>query len=508
MSKKKPQKKYQGKGKAGSKSQRRKNVLELIKNLVDRGKDVRLSAVDRGYAVNELRAKPDSGSILKGIAHDQGYSIEERIMALAVLRDMGEPINEELFRSLKTVEGLMEETSRILEDSGKRLPDSISSQILDLDEGLQKAFIDQLIHESGEKTLSLFTELIGRSYGLDLEMSESLACLPVAGSASLLRQMALKTQDKTLDRTIKKSLYQLKKKGVVVEDERPKASPVFAGQSHAGVSEGYLSAIDSSGGRLIRLIQPKLPRGLYFFQVLTNDMEGIEDFIGSEATRKMVKEYLASVTEENSMPIVEADPSYCRLLIEESYARTIERGRALPEEYLKWRNRIGMPKNDTQRPLIYTYFKEEAVKEDDSLLERSETLFELPEFQNWFMQPDEIEPYTERLKAANESKLILSPIQKQERISTIYNNTVQELFSEERCLLYKRRMEEMAYVLYKLEKEDKAEVCLAAALALDNKEIPSARHPFLLGLIQRSISFTVREEDQKESETPSFIIKP
>ena len=508
MSKKKAKKKYQDKVKVGSKSQERKKVLELINNLVDRGKDVHLNAVDRDDAVSELRAKPNSASILKGIAIDQRYSIKERIMALTVLKDMGEPIDEELFSPLKAVEGLMEETSRFLEDSGKGLPDSISSQILDLGEGLQKAFIGQLIHESGEKSLSLFTELVGRNDGLDLEISESLAYLPVVGSVGLLRQIASESKDKTLDRTIKKSLYQLKKKGVVVEDKRPKDSPVFTGQPHAGVSEGYLSAIDSSGGRLIWLIRPKLTRGLYFFQALTNDTEGIEDFMGSEVTRKMVKEYLALVTEENSTPIVEADPSYCQLLIEEGYAMTMERGRALPEEYLKWRNRIGMPQDNTQRPLIYTYFKEEAVKEDKSLLERSETLFELPEFENWLMLPDEIKPYTEMIKAANESKLILSPIQKQERIFLIYNNAVRELFSEERCLLYKRRMEEVAYVLYKSEKEDQAEVCLAAALALDNKEIPSARHPFLLGLIQRSISFTVREEDQKESETPSFIIKP
>ena len=489
--------------KAGLKSKERKKILELI----DREED-RLSAEDLSNTVKELKSNPGSIQFLKGIAQAQEYSIGRRIEALRILQDLGKPVDEEFYSSLKAVGLLIEETRRFLKDSDNELPVGISTQVFELSDNLQTAFLYQIIREEGEQSLPLFTRLTGKSIGVDLIIAESLAYLPVSGSAELLNKMASGAQDKSLKKTIRRSLYRLKEKGVTVQDEGSKDSRIVAFQPPARVSEGYLSSIDHSGDRLVWLTRPKIPRGLYLFQVLISDTKGIHDFQGLEITKKMSREYLAMFKEGSPMPVVEADPSYCRFLIEEGHAKTTDNKRPLPKEYLEWSDKIGKPENEDQRPLIYSCYDEEAIKTYDYFLSRSESLFELPEFDNWVIPSDEIEKYIKLAQESNESKLVLTSFQKEERILKIYNDAVEEFFDEEIRLIYKRRLEEMAYVIYKLGKEEEAKICFVAALALKVKGVSSSPHPFLLGLIQRSISNALREEEEKEREDTSFIIKP
>jgi hypothetical protein len=366
-----------------------------------------------------------------------------------------------------------------------------------------------LIKDAGGKSLSLLTKLVGKNEELDLIIAESLAYLPTSGSADMLSQMVVaETQNKPIKKAIKRSLYRLKERGIIVEDRGAEDSRASILRPPTRISEGYLSSIDYLGDRLVWLTQPRVTKGLYFFQVLINDTEGIKDFQGTEITKKMYRDYLTRFKKENPMPIVETEPSYCQFLIQEAHTMATKRGHSVPTGYLEWKDIVGKPSSEVQRPLIYSCYEEETIKADESLLTRSETLFELPEFSNWVIKPDEIKQYAEKINEASKSKLILTPIQKQERISQIYNDAAEELFDEERRLLYKKRLEEAAYIIYKLGREEEAKICLAAALALKSKSITSSHHPFLLELVKRSLSAALWEEEQKARENPSFIVKP
>ena len=208
------------------------------------------------------------------------------------------------------------------------------------------------------------------------------------------------------------------------------------------------------------------------------------------------------------MPMVEAEQSYCQSLIDEAHMRTVQNGDPLPEEYLKWKERIGKAHYENIRPLIYSYYEEDTIKNDTSLETRFASLLELPEFSNWQIGNDEVKEYTQRIQEANESKLVLTPIQKKERLNRILRDAIEELFDEKRRLVYKRRLEEMAYVLYKLGKEEDARTSLAAALTLNEKGTRPFDHLFLLGLAEKSLSSAILEEEQEARENPSFIIKP
>ncbi|MEW6614375.1 MAG: hypothetical protein AB1401_02740 [Thermodesulfobacteriota bacterium] len=448
---------------------------------------------------------------LRRIALGKEHGLAARIKALEALKDIGVSIDESAsggLSSLKAVYGLMQESLDSLTNSDKEFPSAISNRILELSNDSKAVFVHRLIKDAGEKSLSLLTKLLGKNEELDLIIAESLAYLATQGSANLLLQMATEAQSKPLKKAIKRSLYRLKEKGIITEDRGTEESRLSVLRPPARVFEGYLSYIDYLGYRLVWLTQPRLTKGLYFFQVIINDTEGIKDFHGTEITKKMYREYLTGFKEKSPMPIVEAEPSYCQFLIQEGYTMATKRGHPVPTGYLKWKDIVGKPSGEVQRPLIYSCYEEDTIKADEALLTSSGTLFELPEFGNWVIRPDEIEQYAEKINEASKSKLVLTPIQKQERISQIYNDAADELFNEERRLLYKRRLEESAYIIYKLGKEKDARICLAAALALMSEGIPSSHHPFLLELVKRSLSSAIWEEEQKARENPSFIIKP
>lgn len=454
-------------------------------------------------------SKDQTGTLeLKRVAFGKEQGLAARIKALETLKDMGVSIDEEFHSSLKAVYGLMQESLDSLRDSDKEFPSAISDRILGLGDDAKAAFIHRLIKDAGENSLSLLSKLVGKNGELDSIIAESLVYLTTPGSAELLSQMVTEAQNKPLKKAIKRSLYRLKERGIIAEDRGHEDSRASILRPPTRISEGYLSSIDYLGDRLVWLTQPRVTKGLYFFQVLINDTEGIKDFQGTEITKKMYRDYLTRFRKENLMPIVEAEPSYCQFLIEEGYTTAIQRGHPVPTGYLEWKDIVGKLSSEVQRPLIYSYYEEEAIKADESLLTRSGILFELPEFSNWAIEPDEMERYTEKIQEASKSKLVLTPIQKQERIYQIFNDAAEELFNEERRLLYSRRLEEIAYIIYKLGKEEEAKTCLAAALALRSEGIPSSRHPFPLELVKRSLSSAIWEEEQKARENLSFIVKP
>ena len=505
MTRNKSLKKAENRIEPSQKSKDRKRILEIING-------GHLSLEEVSNVVDQLRNDPHSVTLLEGVASGKEYDIAVRIRALAILDKLGVTLGDGLgdgyYRSLKAAFALKEECSGLSRGSGDDLPAGIDARIDDLNGQLQSAVVEELIEEEGEKSLPLLAKFVGKSEKMDLAIAQSLVFLPVLGSVDLLHEMAAKTGDNGVKKAIKRSLYRLKQKGVEVEDSRSEDLRDSIFQPPSRVSEGYLSSIDGLGDRLVWLIRPRSTRGLCFFEILVNDREGIREFQGAEITRKMYREYLTRLKEESPMPIVEAEPSYCQYLIEEGYDLTVQKGYSLPEGYLQWKDEIGQPGDAIQRPLIYSCFGEESVRADGYLLARSGSLFELREFATWTIPPNEIERYNEMVRETNESKLILSPIQKQERIVKIYSDAAEQLFDEERCLLYQKRLEEMAYIIYRQGDEEQARVCFATSLSLKDNNIPLSHNPFLVGLIERSVTSALQEEEERGKENPSFIIKP
>ncbi|MBI4495699.1 MAG: hypothetical protein HY697_02080 [Deltaproteobacteria bacterium] len=370
----------------------------------------------------------------------------------------------------------------------------------------QETFLLCLLRRGDEEMAAV---LLGREEGIDLALARSLGRFESPRSGPLLHRLAEGARSKPVVKAARKSIFRLRSLGLPI-DEAADRSPAVYHPPRIPEAEGFLSAIDTSGHRLVFLMRPQAPQGGLVIQALISDEEGITDFSVRESSRKAFHEFLSHFREEYPWQIVEADPEYCRHLILDAGEIGQQQGKAPPPEYLAWRNSLGPPPALPFTPLIYRVMDMEEVRSRPDLLVRSPDLFKINPFQTWFLDQEEAPKYLALRREMEESPLVLSPHQKEGRLQEFYRQAVQELFDRSRRLRYRRRMEEMAYVLWKEEREDQARLSLATALDLEAEGgIVSGPQPFLFELVKRSLDWQEETDRAEKKERESqLVIKP
>jgi hypothetical protein len=279
-------------------------------------------------------------------------------------------------------------------------------------------------------------------------LAELLVTIPDRLSGKLLHRMFEATQDKKVRKMIKRSLYRLKSKGVVVEE------------------------------------------------------------VLSEKERSILRPMPEEAKEKNPFPVVEIEPSYVARLFGQAYQLNLEKKGTSPQSYLQAKSEIERIKKDYAKPLIYSYFQAEDIAGDDRFLRKGAELFKADVFSSWRIEEEQIGPYADEVREAEESKIVLNPGQKEVRFQAIFEKALAELFSGEKRHLYQRRLEEMAYVLFKLGREEEAKISLAVAMDLEKPLHPIQPSPFLLQLVTKSIFSLLAEAKEKKAKEVSLIVKP
>jgi len=364
-----------------------------------------------------------------------------------------------------------------------------------------------LIKKGSTQASAILEALCCQKERLDLALAKSLSHWASPQAGILLHRLGVSTTSKEVVKSVRKSIFRLRSKGLPIEELTEPSSAVYL-PVRPKPSEGFLSSIESGGARLVFLARPQIPKGMVAFSALIRDTEGIVEFHGFETSRKDFREYVAAFPREYPWEIVEADPEYCLGVIIEASEITPKKERALSPEFLEWRPLMGSAPLLPLRPLIYHYLKEEEMKSRPDLLERSASLFQVLPFQAWFLKEEEFRKYLHLYEEAADSRLVLTPYQKESRLMDIHRQAAREIFDEKRRLLYRRRLEEMAYVLWKKGQENEARISLAAAVGLEEESGILSPHPFLLELVKRSLTVHMAREEKKKEEEPRLIIKP
>lgn len=368
-------------------------------------------------------------------------------------------------------------------------------------------FFHDLLEKGNDQTLLLLEAIWGKDEKIDLALAEGLGHWFSPRAVDLLHRLAAATSFKAVAKSIRKSIFRLKSSGLAVEEISDRSPAVYHPPPPAA-SEGFLSSIDSTGHQIVLLVRPQIPQGVAAFSTVISDREGIVEFSGFETSRKNFHEYLEIFREQHPGEIVEADPEYCCGLIVEAAEISRKKGSAPSAEFLKWRPLMGPPPPLPLRPLIYRYLEEEEIKSRPELLDRSASLFQISPFTTWLLEEEDSRKYLVLLKEASASRLVLTPYQKEARLMEIYQQAAHDLFDEPRRLLYRRRLQEMAYILWKKGKENEARVTLAAAAGMEKESGVLAPHPFLLELVKRSLNHLLEEQKEKKEQEPAFLIQP
>lgn len=373
-------------------------------------------------------------------------------------------------------------------------------------EGLERVF-SSLVKNKAEEIYPFFQSILGREEKIDLPLADSLGRWNSPEAGILLQRLAEKSSSRAVLKNVRKSIFRLKSQGFKVDEIRD-VSPAVFHPPQPVPAEGFLSALDGSGTRMVWLVRPQPPRGIAAFHALITDSQGIMDFQAFETSRKKFHEYVEEFRKQAPWEIVEADPEYCLGLMIEASDFHSKKGETPPGDFLKWKTVMGSPPAMPLRPLIHLHLREEEWKNRSDLLDRSGSLFESPSFHSWYLEEEEAGKYLTLLKEASESRLVLTPYQKEGRVMEIYRQAVEELFPRERRVLFRRRLEEMAYVFWKSGKESEAQMCFVAALGMESEGGILSIHPFLFEMVKRSLTVLLEEETKKQSKDGDLLIKP
>jgi hypothetical protein len=374
---------------------------------------------------------------------------------------------------------------------------------------IEKIKVDIGEGKSDEEILQFLESLFGKDPEFDEHLAESLATVSDAKAARTLQSMLKVSKEKKVQKMIKRSLYRLRSKGFSIEETPLNREGSILRPIQVEPPKGMGGGFDSAGQRFLLLVIPHSGRGGTVVQGVISDTLGLVDFSGEEMTRKGVRVFLEEIQKKIPFPLVEMEASYVGFLFAQAYHRSmLEREEAVPQDYLRLKGEIEGVKKEYERPLIYSYLPPDEVAREDRWLGKAGDLLKEDLFASWRIGEDLIRRYVDEIREAEESKIVLHPTQKEARVQGIYQKALTELFSGERRFLYRRRMEEMAYVLFRLGKEEKARLCLAVALDLEKPLNSIQPNPFLLQLIVKSIMTLLAEASEKKAKEPSLIIKP
>jgi hypothetical protein len=316
------------------------------------------------------------------------------------------------------------------------------------------------------------------------------------------------SKEKRVRKIIKRSFYRLKSKGIAVEEVLPQKKSSILRPIQKDSPKGFGGGIDFLGQRFLLLAIPYTGRGWTVMDEVVSDTQGLIDFSGEKMTRKGFREFFEEVQEKSPFLLVEMEPSYVGFLFFQSYQLTLEKKRALPQDYLRLKNEIEGVKKDYERPLIYSFLQAGEIAGDDRILRRGGELLKAEVMNTWRIEEEEIRPYADEVWEAEESKIVLAQTQKEARFQGIYQKALSDLFTSERRFLYQRRLEEMAYIFFKLGREEEARISLAVAIDLEKPLNPIQPNPFLFQLVIKSIFTLLKEAYEEKVKEPSLIVKP
>jgi tetratricopeptide (TPR) repeat protein len=373
---------------------------------------------------------------------------------------------------------------------------------------MEKVKADLLEDKPEEEIVQYLLPHVGKSLETDEAIVERLGAIPHPVTARILQRMFDISEGKRLRKMIKRSLYRIKTRGISVEEVPGHPGKSILRPLQTEPPRGYGSPIDSLGQRFLLLVLPHAGRGMTVMESVVSDIRGFVHFLGEEMTRKGYRNFFEEIRRKNPFPLSEMEASYVSFLFMKAYQLTLERKETPPPHYLQLKSEIESVKKEFDRPLIYAMLDADEILRDDRILEKAGELLKTDVFSHWAIEEEEIRPYANAILDAEESKLVLSQIQKQARVQEIYQKALSDLFPEDRRLLYKGRLEEMAYLLFRLERQEEAKMALSVALDLEKPLNPIRPNPFLFQLIAKSIFSLLKEAHEEKQNEPSLIMKP
>jgi hypothetical protein len=364
------------------------------------------------------------------------------------------------------------------------------------------------IDGSAPELVPQLKERFGKEKQIDLAVAFALGRVLDSTAVEALAEIEKQATDKETKKEIKRALFKLGQRGLRIPHEDVRENKPAAFFSRATDIDAYMSAVDGDGGRLVWIAKPQPNHGLQVIQGMLNDRDGLLRVGGMHLRRKELRKMVQDIKEQHDVSMIPVPWEFADRIIYQGYEKAKARGQSGLENFHELRSIIGTAKPTEQLHPIYQKLDAAQVR-DGAWREQSRRLLDEPELRYWILTDDWVQAFVAQLQEAQISRLVLNPLQKQERFSAIAREAVKALCSGENGSLFRRRMEDMALYFVETNRPDRGKLSLAVALQVGEGDPGPLDVSFLTGLMQKTFAFYMSEEKAKvEEEQSSLIIKP
>jgi hypothetical protein len=364
------------------------------------------------------------------------------------------------------------------------------------------------IDASPPDLVPVLKSLFGKGRDTDLAVIFSLGKIADPTAVEVLVEIERQSIDKEIKKEIKRSLFKLAQRGLAIPQEKAAEKRPTALFESASEVEGYMSAVDGGGGRLVWIAKPQPSHGLQVIQAMLQDRDGLLRIGGLHMRRKELRKMAQDIKQQHDVSMVAIPWEYADQIIYEGYEKAKTRGQSGLENFQELRSLIATGKPKEQAHPIYKKLNAPEAR-DGAWRELSRRLLDEPELRYWILTDDWVQAILPQLQEAQTSRLVLNPLQKEERFNAIVREAVKTLCSGENGKAFQRRMEDMAFYFFETNRADLAKLSLAVALQVGEGDPGPLDVSFLTGLVQKSFAFFMSQEKaKKEEEQSALIIKP
>jgi hypothetical protein len=214
----------------------------------------------------------------------------------------------------------------------------------------------------------------------------------------------------------------------------------------------------------------------------------------------------------HGLRLVDVDWRYADRVASEGYERTKRHHPVLEESVASWPQlRIelfGKPVEPRPAPVDAVIPPDTDLAAD---LAASGSVFEEEPLLGFWILPDSaMAPHIARYREMRDSPILLDRFQQTSRLDELVAAALGEAFAGEAGDSWRRRLEEMAYYLWKTERRESARRLAAAARELGRSPAGGKGIPFFEALVRRTfgVYFTQEAEKEREERAGSVIVTP
>ncbi|MBI4777164.1 MAG: hypothetical protein HY788_23780 [Deltaproteobacteria bacterium] len=324
---------------------------------------------------------------------------------------------------------------------------------------------------------------------------------PSSFSVRVLAELETLRDNKEFRKQVRRARHHLKQSGLDRQAEFEKPKGGIYRKAEKREPSAYVSSIDHSGSRIAILSAPRETLGTRTAISMFNETDGFVEFKSLEMSQSEFKGFLKLFEKDTETEVYPTSPGHVCILFREAVSVMSARGSTPPPGYAEWRDYVEHQSPVAATPLIFEYVSKEDIESNPVLLRRSDELIKDDMILPWVLDLDEVEPYIQRVRQAEESMIVMSESQQRVRLAGIYEQAVKTLFTPERRDRMKRRLEETAYLFWRNGKEDLARIAAAASLDVTGEHRLVPENPFLLNLVEASIGLWQRTEAEDEDES-------